>query len=56
MPDERFGFLKFSIKELHEHLMQELANNPFLQAPKRGAEDPDADTPPPRQDDSPGPN
>lgn len=54
MPSEQFGFLIYSLEELHEHLEEELARNPFLNIAPDGTEQPGADDPwPPREDPQP---
>jgi DNA-directed RNA polymerase specialized sigma54-like protein len=48
---DQFGFLVYSLEELHQHLKDELAKNPFLRVPDEGAEESEGDSPPPRKDD-----
>jgi DNA-directed RNA polymerase specialized sigma54-like protein len=45
MPQERFGFLTYSLEELHEHLKEELASNPFLDVPGEDSEASEGDDP-----------
>ena len=56
MPYNQFGFLVFTLEELHQHLKEELARNPFLDAPTSRAEQSEKEDQIPPLDEAEGPS